>query len=105
MFHREKFARRGLLFNPNIGPSPPQLNFKMVTKSKLKMALLAEGGVDFKKLHQKKMAKKAQKESKSKKSSDEFEDVESEDGEDGGVELEGEDSGDDGSAQVCCCFH
>jgi rRNA-processing protein EBP2 len=39
----------------------------MVTKSKLKMALVAEKQVDFKKEHQKKMAKKARKEQKSKK--------------------------------------
>jgi len=39
----------------------------MVTKSKLKMALIAEKQVDFKKEHQKKMAKKARKEQKAKK--------------------------------------
>jgi hypothetical protein len=67
------------------------------------MALVAEKGVDFKKLRQKKMAKKARKEVKSKSLADEWEDVEeSEDGEDGGVELEGEGSGDDRPAQVCC---
>jgi rRNA-processing protein EBP2 len=78
----------------------------MVTKSKLKMALLAEKGVDFKKLKQKKLAKKAKKELKSKKSADEWEDIEeSDDGEDGAVELEGEDSGDDRPAQVCCYVH
>jgi len=75
----------------------------MVTKSKLKMALLAEKGVDFKKLKQKKLAKKARKEFKSTKPTDEWEDVEeSKDGKDGGVELEGEDSEDDRPAQVCC---
>ncbi len=78
----------------------------MVTKSKLKMALQAEKGVDFKKLKQKKLAKKAKKDVKSKKPAEEWEDVEeSEDGEDGGVELEGEDSGDDLPAQVCYYVH
>jgi rRNA-processing protein EBP2 len=78
----------------------------MVTKSKLKMALVAEKGVDFKKLKQKKLSKKAKKEVKSKKPADEWEDVEeSEDGEDGGVELEGEDSGGDRPAQVCTYVH
>lgn len=78
----------------------------MVTKSKLRMALLAEKGVDFKKLNQKKLAKKAKREVKSKKPVDEWEDVEkSEDREDGGVELEGEDSGDDRPAQVCTYIH
>lgn len=73
----------------------------MVTKSKLKMALLAEKGVDFKKLNQKKLAKKAKKELQGKKPPDEREDIEeSEDGEDGEVELEGKDSGDDCLAQV-----
>ena len=73
----------------------------MVTKSKLKMALLAEKGVDFKKLNQKKLAKKAKKKVQGKKPADEWEDVEeSEDREDGGAELEGEDSGDDPPAQV-----
>jgi rRNA-processing protein EBP2 len=77
----------------------------MATKSKLKMALQAEKGVDFKKLKQKKLAKKAKKamkEGKGKKLVDEWEDVdESEDGKDGGVEVEGDDSEDDRSAQVC----
>jgi rRNA-processing protein EBP2 len=78
----------------------------MVTKSKLKMALVAEKGVDFKKLHQKKLAKKAKKQVKRKKPADEWEDEEgSEDGEDGGVELEEEDSGDGRPAHVCYCVH
>jgi rRNA-processing protein EBP2 len=88
---------------------PTQLIFKMVTKSKLKMALLAEKDVDFKKLRQKKLAKKAQKEKKTKTQADEWEEVEEgveegangEDREDEGVELEGDDSGDDRPAQVC----
>jgi rRNA-processing protein EBP2 len=74
----------------------------MVTKSKLKMALQAEKGVDFKKLKQKKLVKKAKKVVKSKKATDDWEDVEeSEGGKDGGMELEEEDSGDDRPAQVC----
>jgi rRNA-processing protein EBP2 len=78
----------------------------MVTKSKLKMALLADKGVDFKKIKQKKLAKKAEKEIKSKNPADEWEDVEeSKDGKDGGIELEVEDSGDDRPAQVFTYFH
>jgi rRNA-processing protein EBP2 len=78
----------------------------MVTKSKLKMALQAEKGVDFKKLKQKKLAKKAKKEIKSKNAGDDWEDVEeSEGGEDGGMELEEEDSGNDCPAQVCYFIH
>jgi len=74
----------------------------MVTKSKLKMALQADKGVDFKKLKQKKLAKKAKKVGKSKKATDDWEDVEESEGEkDGGLELEEEDSGDDRPAQVC----
>lgn len=64
----------------------------MVTKSKLKMALLAEKPVDFKKEHQKKMAKSARKEKKVKaKAMDEWEDVEEQDEEEsvtGGVALD-----------------
>jgi rRNA-processing protein EBP2 len=71
----------------------------MVTKSKLKMALAAEKGVDFKKLHQKKVQRAARKEKagkggegKGKKTQDEWEDVpeenESDDSEDGGAVLE-----------------
>ncbi len=50
----------------------------MVTKSKLKMALMAEKGVDIKKLKQKKMVKKARKwkvEGQKEKAGDEWEDV------------------------------
>jgi len=72
----------------------------MVTKGKLKMALVAEKGTDFKKLNQKKQQKAARKEKSTKgagKRGDE--DWESMDGvsgnEDGGVTLE--DDGDSGS--------
>jgi rRNA-processing protein EBP2 len=87
----------------------------MVTKSKLKMALAAEKGVDFKKLHLKKKEKAARK-GKAKKNGgeaqplngkkveEEWEDVEEED-EDEGSELDGEDSGSevevDGPMKVC----
>ena len=80
----------------------------MVTKSRLKAALFAEKGVDFKKLKQKKLAKKARNE-KSKKSVGEWKDVEgdNEDEEAGGVKLEDEEeddgSGEDRHAQVCPC--
>ena len=50
----------------------------MVTKSKLKMALVADKSVDFKKEHQKKMAKQARKEQKNKKHQEDLEDVDSE---------------------------
>jgi rRNA-processing protein EBP2 len=79
------------------------------------MALAAEKGVDFKKLHLKKKEKAARK-GKAKKNGgevqplngkkveEEWEDVEEED-EDEGVELEGEDSGSeeevDGPMKVC----
>jgi rRNA-processing protein EBP2 len=78
----------------------------MVTKSKLKMALVADKGVDFKKLKQMKLAKKARKE-KSAKRMDEWEDLDedSDEEEAGGVQLEeeGEDncSGEDRPAKVC----
>ncbi|PMD18575.1 Ebp2-domain-containing protein [Hyaloscypha hepaticicola] len=75
----------------------------MVAKSKLKMALAAEKGVDFKKLHLKKKEKAARK-GKAKKNGgevqplngkkveEEWEDVEEEDEEEG-AELDGDDSG------------
>jgi rRNA-processing protein EBP2 len=73
----------------------------MVTKSKLKMALAGEKGVDFKKQHQKKVQKAAKKEKmkkegkkKGKKTEDDWEDVpeesDGEDSEDGGAALDGE---------------
>lgn len=73
----------------------------MVTKSKLKMALAGEKGVDFKKLHQKKVQRaarreKAQKddEGKGKMIEEEWEDVpernDNGDDEDGGAALENE---------------
>lgn len=74
----------------------------MVTKSKLKMALAADKGVDFKKLHLKKKEKEARKaksqkggekpKSKGKKTEEDWEDVD-EESENGGVELSGEESG------------
>jgi len=74
----------------------------MVTKSKLKMALAADKGVDFKKLHLKKKEKEARKaksqkggekpKSKGKSTEEDWEDVD-EASEDGGAELSGEDSG------------
>jgi rRNA-processing protein EBP2 len=78
----------------------------MVNKSKLKMALLAENPVDFKKEHQKKMARKARKEKKTKTTPvDEWEDLTEDeaDGEnaDGGIALEGESSDEEDVAQVC----
>ncbi len=87
----------------------------MVTKSKLKMALAADKGVDFKKLHLKKKEKAARK-GKAKKNGgevqslngkkveEEWEDVE-EENEDEENELDGEDSGSeeevDGPMKVC----
>ena len=86
----------------------------MPTKSKLKMALAADRGVDFGKIHLKKKEKAARK-SKSKKGGDEkvsngkkaeedWEDVD-EDSQDGGVELNEDESGSedevDGPMQVC----
>jgi len=64
----------------------------MVTKSKLKMALVAEKGTDFKKLNQKKQQKAARKEKSTKGAGKKAEqDWESMDGvsdnEDGGVGL------------------
>jgi hypothetical protein len=69
-------------------------NTTMVTKSKLKMALVAEKGVDFKKLNQKKKQKAARKEKasegKPKKVETEWEDIEEEsEGEDGGAAVNG----------------
>ena len=75
----------------------------MVTKSKLKMALAAEKGVDFKKLHLKKKEKAARKGKakkiggevqpvNGKKVEEEWEDVEEED-EDEGAELDEANSG------------
>ena len=71
---------------------------KMVTKSKLKMALAADKGVDYKKLHLKKKEKAARKDKsrkggEKKSEQEEWEDVESE--EDGGAALEGEDIDDE----------
>jgi rRNA-processing protein EBP2 len=73
----------------------------MVTKSKLKMALAADKGIDFKKLHLKKKEKEARKaksqkggekpKSKGKNTEEDWEDVD-EESEDGGVELSGEES-------------
>lgn len=71
----------------------------MVTKSKLKMALATDKGVDFKKLKQKKKQKAAIKEKSKKgegrgqKGEEEWEDVDEEsenDIENGGVKLDGE---------------
>jgi rRNA-processing protein EBP2 len=88
----------------------------MVTKSKLKMALLAEKGVDLKKENQMRLGKKAQRERMQKsrrKHEDERENVEREDdvgnggdeaeSEDGGVALfEDEEDGEgDGATEVC----
>lgn len=88
----------------------------MVTKSKLKIALAADKGVDFKKLNQKKKQKAAAKnkskksDGKGKKVEEEWEDVDEDSGnevEDSGIKLdEGEsDSGSEEEAvesmQVC----
>lgn len=75
----------------------------MVTKSKLKMALVSDQQVDFKKEHQKKMAKKARKENKTKKptaveqeeSGDEDDEEEDEEGIRELMELDEEESGDE----------
>lgn len=76
----------------------------MVTKSKLKMALAADKGVDFKKLHLKKKEKVARKgkakkhggeegePANGKKVEEEWEDVEDED-EKEGIELNEDESG------------
>ena len=73
----------------------------MVTKSKLKMALAADKGTDYKKLNLKKKEKSARKAKKGKGDKDsgevngkkevveEWEDVDDED-EEGGVEIDGE---------------
>jgi hypothetical protein len=87
--------------------------FKMVTKSKLKMALLGEKGVDFKKEKQKKLAKKARREKMKKcdkladglldtDEKDEKSEEEEAESEDGGVALDqdGEGNGDDVTAKV-----
>jgi rRNA-processing protein EBP2 len=87
----------------------------MVTKSKLKMALAADKGVDFKKLHLKKKEKAAKKgnvkkhggdngPTNGKKVEEEWEDVEEEAGEDD-VELDEDESsseeGVEGPMKVC----
>ncbi|RDW88572.1 hypothetical protein BP6252_00604 [Coleophoma cylindrospora] len=75
----------------------------MVNKSKLKMALVAEKGVDFKKLNQKKQQKLARKEKKGKSAAEgEWEDVEAEGEEDDGEsadEEEVQDESDDEAEQ------
>jgi rRNA-processing protein EBP2 len=80
---------------------------KMVMKSKLKMALAADKGVDFKKLKQNKKQQAATKEKskknegQGKKVEEEWEDVDEDsenEVEDGGVKLDGEES-DDGSEE------
>lgn len=53
----------------------------MVTKGKLKVALDAHKGVDYKQKHQEKLVKQARKSKKSKKQQDDWEDVQSEDAE------------------------
>lgn len=87
----------------------------MVTKSKLKMALAAEKGVDFKKQHLKKVQKAAKKEKskkagagKGKKVEEDWEDVEiEEEAEDVGGKSDEEEAGSnseeeaDGLMQVC----
>jgi rRNA-processing protein EBP2 len=80
----------------------------MVTKSKLKMALAADKGVDFKKLALKKKEKAArkgkagksggEKKSNEKPVEDEWEDFEQEN-ENGGTELNEEESGSEEEAQ------
>jgi len=76
----------------------------MVTKSKLKMALAADKGVDYKKLNLKKKEKAARKaksqkggdklKSKGKNVEEDWEDVE-EETKDSGVDMSGEESGSD----------
>jgi rRNA-processing protein EBP2 len=94
----------------------------MVTKSKLKMALAADKGVDFKKLHLKKKEKVARKgkakkhggevqPANDKKIEEEWEDVEDESDKER-AELDEDESGSeeeiDGPLKVCCivnfCF-
>jgi rRNA-processing protein EBP2 len=81
----------------------------MVTKSKLKMALVAEKQVDFKKEHQKKMSKKARKEQKVKKSSVANEDEDDEDEDEEGIrelmELDEEESDDEHRPTEVNCVH
>lgn len=80
----------------------------MVTKSALKMALAAERGVDFKKLHQQKAQKAARKmkskkagEGKEKKVEEEWEDVPGEDvNEDGGAAPEDEEEDSEGEDEA-----
>lgn len=74
----------------------------MVTKSKLKMALVAEKGVDFKKANQKKQQKAARKEKSKKavngepkKAEEDWEDIDSAK-DDGGLEVD-EEEGESGS--------
>lgn len=88
----------------------------MVTKSKLKMALAADKGVDFKKLHLKKKDKVARKAkakkhggdaapANGKKMEEEWEDVEETDDEEEGAKLDEDESGSegevDGPMKVC----
>lgn len=88
----------------------------MVTKSKLKMALAADKGVDFKKQHLKKkeeIAKKAKAKkhggdatpANGKKIEEEWEDVEETDEEEEGVKLDEDESGSEeeeaGPMKVC----
>lgn len=69
---------------------------KMVAKGKLKMALDAQKGVDYKKKHQDKLVKVARKSKKSKKQEDDWEDVQSENEDDPEkVNLEEGDAEDD----------
>ena len=79
----------------------------MVTKSKLKMALAADKGTDFKKLHLKKKEKSARKkvgkvlgEGNGKKTEEEWEDVEDE--EEDELEESGREDDVDGPMKVCC---
>lgn len=93
----------------------------MVTKSKLKMALAADKGTDYKKLHLKKKEKIARKskkakavdggdETKGKATVEEWEDVDEEDEDEGGVKIDGEEeeSGSEEEAdapmKVCLLF-
>lgn len=88
-------------FNPAPNPS-----FTMVTKSKLKMALAAEKGTDFKKLKLKRKQKDAARQSRKaagrgaveEKSSDEEEEEEKEEEVVDGAEEDEEEEG----HQVCC---
>jgi hypothetical protein len=72
---------------------------KMVTKSKLKMALVAEKQTDFKKQHQKKMSKQARKEQKATQpavvNDDDDEEEEDEEGIQELMELDEKETGDE----------